>query len=276
MNAVIAYCYQVYFSLFGRIAPQRAAAKALALMFTVRRRGFPFIKVPQPDQITTLPSHGYLLRWAGNNGKSILLLHGWNGTLDQFERLFHCARAEGYTVYGLQPRGYGPSSYSQSNPGWFIRAIEEAIHTVPGLFDIAVGHSMGAGALAYSASKDAIAKQLVLISGPASFENIVTRFAALLKLGNQATRCFSAQVQDIVGLRHEQLDIESLASNISVPVTLLHDEDDPQIPIADARALEQALPNATLIVSRGFGHVRLLNSDATTDAFASLMSDQSS
>ncbi|MFC3095892.1 alpha/beta fold hydrolase [Alteromonas sediminis] len=261
MKKLIVIGYQMYFWLISRLLPRYASKKALLLIFTVGRKVKEHGQLKQADETIHLPSGAHLFKWNGDGSKSLLLLHGWNGSLTQFDSLFNHFIAQGYTIYGLSPAGFGPSKQRQSHPGLFIDAVTEAASCIPVSADVAIGHSMGGGALALAATKVKIAKQLVLISSPASFFNVLVRFSAVLKLGKRASDSFYHLVEHFIGRSHNALEVRDAVKALSLPTLLVHDEYDREVPFSDAEHLKRSAPLATLYNTQGLGHNRILNNE---------------
>lgn len=272
MNKLIIRLYQIYFGVLSRLAPSYAAERAVSLIFSVNKDKNQSTQLPKADETIALPSGGHLLKWSGNQEKSILLIHGWNGSLDQFENLFGRFIEKGFTVYGLTPVGHGRSHAKQSHPGEFVAAIKEAIQIVPNVFDMAIGHSMGAGTLAVAAAEVNIAKKLALIASPASFFDVIQRFALALKLNRKATVQFSRQVESLVGLSHSELEVHEKVKSLSIPCVLVHDESDREVPYHDALRLLEAIPEVELFTTKNEGHNRILKSKIVEDSVMSQLS----
>lgn len=262
MRTLLLWGYQSYFWLISRLFPRYAAAKALDLLFTVSPKAKSQTRLKMPDETVQLTSGAHLLKWEGKRKECLLLVHGWNGSLDQFSTAFNYFNALEYTIYGLSPAGHGLSTQAQSHPGLFVDAIKDVRIYLQKTVDIAIGHSMGGGALALAASELQIAKQIVLIATPASFLDVVKRFAGAILLGRRCLDQFLFQVEQFVGRPHASLEVIEKVRTLSVPAVVMHDELDREVPFNDALRLNQAIPEVELLSTRGVGHNRILKEDA--------------
>jgi pimeloyl-ACP methyl ester carboxylesterase len=261
MHKLIVLSYQAYFLVISRLLPRYAAERALNLLFTVNAKVKTGSRLRVPDETIKLKSGAHLFKWEGKRKESLMFVHGWNGSLDQFETAFNYFNALEYTVYGLTPAGHGLSTLAHSHPGLFIDAIKEAAVCLPDRIDLAVGHSMGGGALALAASEISIAKQLVLIASPASFLDVVQRFAGAIKLGKHSMHHFIDLVERFVGRSHASLEVMEKVRNLAIPTVVMHDELDREVPFNDALKLHHSIPDAELMSTRGLGHNRILRDD---------------
>ncbi|KXJ59803.1 MAG: hypothetical protein AXW14_14660 [Alteromonas sp. Nap_26] len=276
MNTLTATAILSYFWFISRILPNYAAKRALKLMFTVDKTKAQSKKIPKADIVTRLPDGSHLHVWKGESDKSVLLIHGWNGSFDHFQTLFPLLRDRSITIYGVAPLGYGKSNEMMSNPKLFINAIKHACKLIPRPVNAAVGHSMGAGALAIAASeielnpqtdmkaKDIIANKLVLISSPASFLEVIERFANALRLSTKATMLFTNKVEELVG-KHEEVEVVNKVKSSTIPSLVIHDRYDKQIPFKDAQRLVNTSKIATLYQTEQLGHTRILFNSTVCD-----------
>lgn len=264
MKKLILAGYKAYYASVSTMLPKIASSQALKLLFTVRKPSSPPSCLPvAPEKILLKSSNAHLSIWKGNSNKTALLIHGWNGDLTQFTRIFDALREREYTIYGIHPRAHGPSRYTMSHPGFFIEAVTEASVWLGKNFDIAIGHSMGAGALGCVSSTVNIAKSLVLISSPASFLDVISRFASALSLTGRAKPLFHIDVENYVGLGFEALEVHQLLGRSNIPSLLVHDVADKQVPFSDAKKLFDANDNAHLLPMQNTGHTKILG-DAKT------------
>tara|TARA_R110002111_G_scaffold257152_2_gene325185 strand:+ start:2250 stop:3080 length:831 start_codon:yes stop_codon:yes gene_type:complete len=257
--------FRAYFGVYSRLSPAGAALKAVQLMTsprikTERRQASSALF----DEVVPLPG-GALLSIHGNGQKKMLLMHGWSGWVGQFKDLIAQVDPREYTIYAVHPLGHGDSYAEKSHPGRFIEAVLAAHDHVGVPFDVAIGHSLGAAALVYVGGTRNCFERLVLVSGPATIEGVLTRFARFVNLGEKSKRLFIGGMEKTVGLNVDRLDLVALAPSIKQPTLLIHDGMDKEVPVGEAQALNSALPRSQLFETRGYGHSRLLQSPDVVD-----------
>jgi pimeloyl-ACP methyl ester carboxylesterase len=250
--------FQTGFGVYSSLLPRRAAFKAVEWMTSPRISRERRLSCQDLfSEHVALPS-GALLSTYGNGKKKILFLHGWSGWVGQFEALIREINPSEYTIYAVQPLGHGDSRAVRSHPGRFIEASLEAIEYLDSSFRIAIGHSLGAAALVSAQSLTASFESMVLISSPATIEGVLNRFARFLNLGRRSKSHFIATMEETVGIPIEEFSALSIADAEKVPVLLIHDEDDQEIPVSESESLSLAFENSEIFRTAGWGHSRLL------------------
>lgn len=263
--------FQSVFGGYSRVFPGGAAKTAMSLMMSPR--------IPQSkrnemmdefDSFHSLGKSGFL-SVLGDGPVKVLVVHGWSGWLGQFSELINRLDTQRYTVYGLHPPGHGLSDASRSHPGRFIEAIVAAREFAGRDFDIAVGHSMGAGTLAYVAAHKRCFDRIVLIAGPSTIRGVLRRFSDFLNLGIRCRTKFFSTVENEVGLSMEDLDLRIVGAAIQVPALIIHDEMDREIPFSEAVELNDAIVNSVVFQTRDLGHKRILRAPMVIDRIMDFM-----
>jgi len=211
-----------------------------------------------------------VIRWSQNvneddakssdNGKKILLVHGWESRATQMYGLVKGLVAQGYTVFAVDMPGHGHSSGETSNAYLFSQTVKLAQQEL-GHFHAIIGHSMGAGATAIAVGKGVTADKLVLISGPSSIENVLRRFSGFVGLNKNTTHKFIDFIGQYVGVPASELDATKLLQACDIPALLIHDEHDIEVPVSESRRLAPVFNQSELFVTKGLGHRKILKSD---------------
>ncbi|MFD2165868.1 alpha/beta hydrolase [Thalassotalea euphylliae] len=255
------YAIKSAFAIWSRVFPSRCSPSLVKLLFTVRRNVYPFKKVPFPSSTLYVENDTTLSHWRGESEKSILLIHGWDGSGDQFSRILKGLLADNYSVYLVQPKGYGKSSSKLSNPGQFIKSIHSSLQYINEPLVATIGHSMGAGAMLHVASQNIDLGKLVSIAAPSDFTNILKGFCNKLSVGKACQRLFLDNVEKEVRVSHSDLKLDAHMSKIPSPILLIHDENDSVLSYKNAESLNKSNAKTTLISTKNLGHNRILNSD---------------
>lgn len=256
--------FQGGFGAYSSIFPRRAADKAVEWMTSPRIAPERRLSCQELfSKNVALPS-GARLGSYGSGSKKILLLHGWSGWVGQFEDLIREINPFEYTVYAVQPVGHGESRAVRSHPGRFIEALLETIEYLDCSFDAAIGHSLGAAALVSAQALTGSFGGMILISSPATIEGVLNRFARFLNLGKRSNNHFIKTMEETVGIPVEKLDLVLIAEAEKIPVLLIHDKNDKEIPASESECLLLAFENSQIFRTVGWGHSRLLQSPAVT------------
>jgi pimeloyl-ACP methyl ester carboxylesterase len=118
---------------------------------------------------------------------------------------------------------------------------------------------MGALAAATAVVDGLQAQRLVLI---APMENPVAQarqLATALGFGERTRRRLIARVERRVGAPMRHFDLPAFGAAVAMPPTLLvHDRDDRSTPVEHAATIAAAWPGASLTMTAGLGHIRIL------------------
>ncbi|WP_287815083.1 alpha/beta hydrolase [Pseudomonas sp.] len=255
----------------GHLAPRHAAARMrLAFMQprTLPPRDWELPLLARAERIT-LRFGLSVLRWG--QGPTVLLMHGWEGRPTQFAVLTEALLLAGYSVVALEGPGHGRSRGSQAHVVLFAHALLEAAAELPPLRAV-IGHSMGGAAALLASQWGLRAEALVTIAAPARILGMLRHFAAHVGLPARARSAFIRQVEGIVGLPAAQLDVSRY--QLEMPGLVVHAENDPLVPVAEARAIHQAWFDSRLLVVPDGGHQRLLADPGVIEAVLGLLNGQ--
>jgi len=205
---------------------------------------------------------------SSDNGKQILLVHGWESRATQMYGLVKGLVKQGYTVFAVDMPGHGHSTGDTSNAYLFSQTVKRAQQEL-GHFHAIIGHSMGAGAAAIAVGKGVTTDKLVLISGPSSIENVLRRFSGFVGLNKNTTDKFVDFIGHYVGVPATDLDATKLLQSSDIPALLIHDEHDIEVPISESTRLAPVFNQSELFVTKGLGHRKILKS---AEVFAKISS----
>lgn len=200
------------------------------------------------------------LRW-GTQGPVMLAMHGWEGRATQYRYIAEAIARSGRRFIALDGPAHGLSPGRVAHPRLFAETLLDAaaeIATEAGALEAVIGHSMGAGAVAYALSQGLNVQRAVLIAGPSSYETVVREAAALAGFGPRATRQVLRAMEQRMGIAPESLDTAAAVQGVELPVLLVHDRDDVFVSPTHGQRYLQHLPDARLIETQGLGHWRVL------------------
>lgn len=196
-------------------------------------------------------------RIVGEGDKTVLLVHGWESRAAHLLGFLPDLRQAGFRVAAFDAPAHGDSEGEKGHVGEMGRAVLEA-QTVLGKFDAVVAHSAGSPAALYAMSQGLQVDASVHISGPASFERVLQRFAAACELDAEGYGRFRALVHEEIGFLPELLEAEALTKHLSHPALLIHDEDDKEVPFEESSLLHAHWQASELLPVKGLGHRRII------------------
>lgn len=253
------------------LSPALSALFFRRLMLRPRRLPAPAApQLPTPD--ARLELRPGWIGWRWGEGPVVVLAHGWEGHHRNFAGLIAALRLRGLAVLALDMPAHGASSGRDSHPAMFAEAIAAALDRI-GPARAVIGHSMGGvAALRAIAGRGDVART-VIIAAPSSMEGVLRRFGAAVRLSRRGIAAFMRAVERRVGVPARDLDVRRWATGLDLPVLLIHDRDDREVPVIEAARAAHVLPQARLIVTEGLGHRRLLRDQRVIDAAADFIAD---
>jgi pimeloyl-ACP methyl ester carboxylesterase len=236
-----------------RVHPDDDATHARAVRETIPVRG---------NEIQTY-------RW-GVGDETVLLVHGWRGRASQFAPLVRELVAERMQVLAFDSPGHGDSHGRHTDVRHWIAAIRE-LQFRHGRFRSIVGHSFGALAALTAVREGVSTRSVATVAGAATPVAFLDRYSAEMRLSPAVQREFRRRFLNRIGEDEQSLAprYDASAHPLPAPVELLvvHDARDSHLSPQSSRELAAAhSERARFVGTDGFGHNRLLRSDAMLDA----------
>lgn len=200
------------------------------------------------------------------------LMHGWGGWRQQMEPFVEPLLAAGYQVITHDALSHGDSGpgrrghRSTSAPEMGATLGELAQQW--GQPELVLAHSLGCQAAVWAhANHDVGYRKLVMVAPSASIADMTERFTAFVPMGPRVHDRFIRRIDRNLGHDPADFDLRLRAGeHEGIPVLLVHDEGDPESPVASSRALTDVWPDAELVTTTGLGHHRILRSNEAKQA----------
>jgi pimeloyl-ACP methyl ester carboxylesterase len=195
--------------------------------------------------------------WTWGEGPSVYLVHGWGGRGGQLASFVAPLVHSGFKVVTFDAPGHGASPGARSSLLEFAWALREVVRVFGPAHGV-IGHSLGAAATALALGQGLRAKRAVLIAPPADPSEWTRHLARRLGMTARVLRLMQTRIERRLGFHWSELDVPRLASRLLVPLLVIHDRDDAEVPYADGEAIAAAAPEGRLVTSHGLGHRRIL------------------
>jgi pimeloyl-ACP methyl ester carboxylesterase len=139
-------------------------------------------------------------------------------------------------------------------------AMADALREVASRFGAraAVGHSVGASALALALRRGLPLDAAVLVAPPRAPAAFLEAFCARLGLGAGTRRAVVDRIERRVGLRMAELTVPDFTPALRTPALIVHDRADAEVPWEEGEEIAAAWPGARLLATDGLGHRRIL------------------
>ncbi len=271
------WALRVAFRTVGAVAPGVAARWAETIFRTPPRYDPP---VADEEFVATgtrfvVASEGQqLAAWEWGAGPTVLLAHGWGSRAGRFRSVATTLVAAGYRVVAHDAPAHGRSTGRFASLPEFARALRAVADHVGEIHSL-IGHSLG-GAAACLAVRDGLAvRRLVLAASPADVQGFSREFGDYLAIPPRARQALRRNLETSLKARWEELHIPTFAPAIDIPVLIIHDREDTEVPFANAEELARAFPHARLIATTGLGHRALFRDPAVVDETVRFLREES-
>jgi hypothetical protein len=144
-------------------------------------------------------------------------------------------------------------------------AIERVAERV-GPVQAIVAHSMGAAAATLALSRGLPVERVVYIAPPENPGGYLDQAARFLGFGAKIAVRAQNRIEGRFSFLFGDARGTLLAPGLDVPLLVIHDLNDPEVPHAEAVRLVEAWPGAELMTTEGLGHVRILRAQPVQDA----------
>ena len=194
-------------------------------------------------------------------GPTVLLVHGWGGKVLQFHHVVPRLVERGYAVFAFDAPAHGRSAGAQSSLIQFASIVGELLGDPELRIQCVVGHSMGAGSVAVAVARAAFhVRRAVLISPICRLRDVVTRFSRRVRLTSEEEAELASALQELFGAEvwGQRGSLAELAHRIEIPMLVVHDRDDPEVPFQHGIELAAALPRSEVVATQGLGHRTIL------------------
>jgi pimeloyl-ACP methyl ester carboxylesterase len=260
-----------FFAIVGRLSPALAGRLAADLFARPRRHARPHRERELIARGTPMALPDGLAATSWGAGRTVLLVHGWEGRGAQLGALVDPLVAARYRVVALDGPAHGDSPGRTTTGPDFARAIGVAQAAVGPLAAI-VAHSFGGFTSLLALSRGVSAERLVVIAAPSSVPEILEEFMRQIGLPRGATGALVRNLERRVGATMESFDVASFAPAVEVPVLVVHDTGDMEVPYSEGVRLSELL-GARLLTTNGLGHRRVLFAPETVEAMVEFIEE---
>ncbi len=254
--------------LAGAVAPDAAACLAQRFFFTPLHapvRPEERAALARGERFTVTARGRRIVGHAWGEGPAVLLAHGWGGHAGQMTPLAGPLAAAGFRAVAIDLPAHGESEGRVSSLVHFAAALERAaalFGPVRGL----VAHSFGAAATTYALFRGLLAERAVFFAPPARFDSFWVRFRAGAGVSEEVWRRMMRRAERWLDVRFDGIAPADLAPRMQVPLLILHDGGDREMPVGEGEELAGRWPGAALRRTMGLGHLRILRDGAAVAA----------
>ena len=208
------------------------------------------IKVPAIDKEVVVYEYG-------KSEKKILLVHGWSGRGTQLFKIADELLKSGYSTISFDAPAHGKSPGKDTIMVDFIATILE-LEKQFGPFEAAIGHSLGGMSVLNAIKKGLKVNHAVVIGSGDIVEDIMDDFVAKLELKPNISTLLRLHFEKKYGEKMNSYSSFLAAKETTIPVLVIHDNDDPEVPVKAGIHIHKHLKNGELLLTNGLGHRKIL------------------
>ena len=211
------------------------------------------LHIPEIKKEIEILSYGY-------SKKKVLLVHGWSGRSTQLFAFADKLLENGFMVISFDGPAHGKSTGRTTMMPEFLKTIEK-INTTFGPFEAAIGHSFGATSLYNAAATFLDIKTFIAIGSGDRISDIISNFAKNLYLKEKSAKKIQSGLEKKWVIHLDDFSSSTVAKKIKIPVLVVHDKTDGDVPVSCAYRIRQNLEKGSLFITNGLGHTKILRNN---------------
>ncbi|WP_298116889.1 alpha/beta hydrolase [Flavobacterium sp.] len=193
----------------------------------------------------------------GKSDKKILLVHGWSGRGTQLVKIADELLNLGYSTISFDAPAHGKSKGNSSIMIEFIASILE-LEKQFGPFEFAIGHSLGGMSILNAIRENLKVNKAVIIGSGDIIQDIIDDFIEKLKLKHEIGIKLRDHFEKKYGVEMNYYSASNAAKEVSIPVLIIHDENDVDVNVKAAYQINENLKNSELMITKNLGHRKIL------------------
>ena len=211
------------------------------------------------QKLVSIPAIGkeVVLYQYGKSEKKILLVHGWSGRGTQLFKIADELLKAGYSTISFDAPAHGKSPGKTTIMVDFIATILE-IEKQFGPFKAAIGHSLGGMSVLNAIKKGLKVNHAVVIGSGDIVEDIMDDFVAKLELKPSVSTLLRLHFEKKYGEKMNSYSAFLAAKETTIPVLVIHDNNDPEVHVKAGINIHKYLKNGELLLTDGLGHRKIL------------------
>ena len=211
------------------------------------------LHIPEIKKEIEILSYGY-------SKKKVLLVHGWSGRSTQLFAFADKLLENGYMVISFDGPAHGKSTGKTTMMPEFLKTIQK-INTTFGPFEAAIGHSFGATSLYNAAATFLDIETFIAIGSGDRISDIISNFVKNLYLNEKSAKKIQLGLEKKWMIHVDDFSSSTVAKKIKIPVLVVHDIIDGDVPVSCAYRIRQNLEKGSLLITNGLGHTKILRNN---------------
>ncbi|ESU25341.1 putative hydrolase or acyltransferase of alpha/beta superfamily [Flavobacterium limnosediminis JC2902] len=258
------------------LSPKLATKFAIKLFTTPIRHKIPKremeMEADSKQQLITITSikKQVMMYKYGTSDKKVLLVHGWSGRGTQLVKIADELINLGYSTISFDAPAHGKAPGKTSNMTEFI-ATALQIEKEYGPFEFAIGHSLGGMTVMNAIKRGLNVKKAIIIGSGDIVKDIMDDFVLKIGLKPEISEQMRLRFENKIGETMDSFSTYIAAKEVAVPVLVIHDENDDDVPVSAAHHIYEHLRNGELMITKELGHRKILGDTKVIRKIASFI-----
>jgi esterase/lipase len=265
------------FTVWSTFSKKKAARKAFELFCTPQHRNKKELpRIFGEAEVLRFNFHQYKIqgyRWQKGGTRKVLILHGFESSVVNFDRYVRPLMRKGYEVLAFDAPGHGRSTGRQINVQVYKEFIMYLFQQY-GPIQSFMAHSLGGLSLSLALeelphNEDT---RVALIAPATETTTAIDTYFRFLKLETDVRTEFDKLIQQISGHEPQWFSVARVLPQLKAQILWAHDRDDHMTPISDVEpVMKMAYPNVQFKITEGLGHRRIYRDNNVTKAVVAFL-----
>jgi pimeloyl-ACP methyl ester carboxylesterase len=206
----------------------------------------------------------------GKSDRKVLLVHGWSGRGTQLVRIADELLKNGFATISFDAPAHGKSKGNASVMTEFIASILE-LEKEYGPFEFVIGHSLGGMSVLNAVEQNLQVKKAVVIGSGDIIQDVIDDFISKLEIHPKFGLLLKDHFEKKFGGKMDDYSAYKAAEQIDIPVLVIHDTEDADVPVKAAYHIQKHLKHSELIITTGYGHRKILGNEEVVQKIISFL-----
>lgn len=260
------------FKLLSSLSKRKAAEQAFKLFCSPQYRNKK--KLPpifKGAEVLKFRFHHYTIqgyRWNAASHKRVLILHGFESSVVNFDRYIKPLIRKDYCVLAFDAPAHGRSTGKEINVLLYKEFINQ-INQNYGPIKNFIAHSLGGLALSLVIEewRHDESYKIVYIAPAVETTSAISTFVNFLRLDEEVQQEFNKVIEDKGGYPPAWYSIARASEQTKATVLFFQDKDDEMTPLSDVEPIIKANhPNFKFVLTEGLGHRRIYRDNKVAKA----------
>ena len=193
----------------------------------------------------------------GQSQRRVLLVHGWSGRGTQLVKFADELVRNGFSTISFDAPAHGKSGSKTTLMPEFIASILE-IEKQFGPFEFVIGHSLGGMSILNAIKVGFVVNKAVIIGSGDIIQDIINDFISKLGLNSNIGLLMKIHFEKKHQLSMDSFSAWHAAKEINIPVLVIHDKNDDEVPVKCAYHIHENLRQSELMITENLGHRKIL------------------